>query len=348
MAIAFTNAPSGAYIGFAAGAYACIGVIFMFVLVFGLRARRNVKHEKVTSLPDGFSPLDVKRIFIGKTYPRRLTRALITYWAERGYIKVKQLTRNTVRIVRRTWMPNHDNDRAVFFDRGTYVREHDLFKIFMRKVGDGTPVNLNRPLFDRHECDLSGKYAVREDDGVYSAAHYSLKIFTIALCIVTALLAQMASGFNGGEFMGIVGVGTALIGLFVLMFVKDMPIVFKAIWCGGWLAGSTAFMFAGFTWASDPFGLVLTSVVLLYLGPLFIIRFVDYREKNNLDDYSDLVNYRKFLLFAPAAELRSLDYYKILPLLYAFRIKTIVKHKIGEVPPPDWYENESGAKGGLL
>ena len=184
---------------------------------------------------------------------------------------------------------------------------------------------------------------------MYSAKHYTLKIVTISLCIFAALLAQVYKVIAAPEnFIGIVGVGFACIGLAVLMFVKEMPIVFKTIWCGGWLAGSTVAMCAGISWTHDPLGLSVTAIALLYVGPLFLVRFVDYREKNNLSDYSDLVNYRRFLLFAPAAELRSLDYYKVLPMLYAFRIKRLVAHKFGEQPLPDWYVNETGKKGVLL
>lgn len=351
MSFCFVNANSdnAVYYGFAAGVYGIIAVIFAFVLIFGLRAKRNVQREKVSSLSDGFSPLDVKRIFIGKTYPRRLTRALIAYWGECGYIKVKQLSRNTVRIVKIKNMPRHDNDKAVFFDRGTYVRECDLFDILMTNVRSGKPVNLNRPLFTKNEANVTQSYAVREDDGVYSAKHYTLKIVTIVLCIVAALLAQIANSIAAPEnFVGIVGVGFACIGLSVLMFVRDMPVAFKAGWCGGWLAGSTVAMCVGFSWERDPLCLIVTSIVLLYVGPLFLVRFVDYREKINLSDYSDLVNYRKFLLFAPAAELRSCDYYKVLPFLYAFRIKPLVRRKFGEQPLPDWYVDETGKKGVLL
>ncbi|MDE6401344.1 MAG: DUF2207 domain-containing protein [Clostridiales bacterium] len=351
MSFVFTNSTVGGdpiYYGFVGGVYGIIAVIFAFVLIFGLRARRNVKKEKITALPDGFSPLDVKRIFIGKTYPRRLTRALIAYWGECGYIKVKQLSRNTVRIIKKKDMPPHD-DGAVFFDRGTYVRECDLFAILMKHIKNGKPVKLNRPLFNKYEAQVTQSYAVREDDGVYSSKHYTLKIVTIALCIVAALLAQISNVIGAPEnFVGIVGVGFACIGLTVLMFVRDMPIAFKTVWCGGWLAGSTVAMCVGFSWAHDPLGLTLTSIILLYVGPLFLIRFVDYREKINLSDYSDLINYRRFLLFAPAAEVRLCDYYKVLPFLYAFRIKPFVRRKFGEQPLPDWYVNETGKKGVLL
>lgn len=226
------------YYTFVAAVYGIIAVIFAFVLIFGLRAKRNVKHEKITRMPDGFSPLDVKRIFIGKTYPQRLTRALIAYWGERGYIKVKQLSRNTVRIIKLKGMPKHDSDDALFFDRGTYVRENALFQLLIKRTRNGKPVNLNRAIFTKDDARLMRDYAVREDEGVYSAKHYTLKIVTIALCIFAALLAQVYKVIAAPEnFIGIVGVGFACIGLAVLMFVKEMPIVFKTIWCGGVACG---------------------------------------------------------------------------------------------------------------
>ena len=343
-----TQSVGATYYAFVTAVYGIIAVLFSFVIIFGLRARRCVKKQKIEALPKGFSPLDVKRIFIGKTYPRKLTKALIAYWGERGYIKVKQLSHNTVRIIRKSWMPEHD-DGAVFFDRGTYVRERDLFNILMKKVAHGCPVKLNRPLFDKSEADGAiNAYAVREDEGVYSAKHYSLKIASIALCIISALVAQIYNGISSGSYLGILGVGTSCRGLFVLLFVKDAPVFFKTIWCGGWLAGSTAIMWSSISWAYDPLGLTVTSIVLLFAGPLFLIRFVDYREKNNLSEYSDLVNYRRFLLRAPAAELRTHDYYAALPILYALRIKFLVAHKFGKQAPPDWYVNESGSNGGLL
>ena len=43
------------YYIFAGLIYACILAILLLVLVFGLRARRNVKHEKVTALAKGFT-----------------------------------------------------------------------------------------------------------------------------------------------------------------------------------------------------------------------------------------------------------------------------------------------------
>lgn len=336
---------------FAAGIYGCILVICLLALIFGRRARRNVKRETVTKLPDGFSPLDVKRIFIGKTYPRRLTRALITYWAQCGYISVKFVSKYKVRIYKLKDMPLHNEAGAFFFDRGTYVRERDLFWYVIKKAKDGKEFNLYRSMFTKEELkSISGKYATREDEGVYTARHYRLKLLTLALSIIPFILADLWLSIFTGVYVNLILIGTAIIGLFVFMFVRDMPILFKLIWCGMWLGVSIGAVIAFYTGDNiyNPLGIQYAAVGIFFLGSLFLIRFVDYREKNNLAEYSDLINYRKYLLFSPRAELDKLDYYEVLPYLYAFGIKALVKHKFEKRRPPKWYSGDAECKGALL
>ena len=339
------------YNGFAAGIYGCVAVILILALIFGLRAKRNVKKEVVTKMPDGFSPLDVQRIFIGKTYPRRLTSALITHWAQMGYIKVKYLSKHTVRVTKIKDMPMHFDKDAVFFDRGTYVRERELFKAAMKKAAGGKPINIHAPLFKKETVtNISKEFAVREDEGVYSSTHYTLKLVTFALSILPLLLSAVLLGLLVGNYMTILLFFTALIGLIVLMFVKGMPIIFKAIWCGMWLGasvGGSLAMWIG-SGVNDYLGVIYVAVILLFVGPIVLIRFVDYREKNNLSDYSDLVNYRKFLLRAAADELSGDDYYAALPFLHTFNIKWIVGRKFKGLPPPKWYTGDSENAGWLL
>lgn len=337
------------YYIFAGLIYACILAILLLVFVFGLRARRNVKHEKVTALAKGFSPLDVQRIFIGKTYPRRLTRALIVHWAQMGYIRVKHLDRNRVRLVLVNAPPNHADPDAVFFDRGVYVRECDLFvRLFDKR--NSVEVNLNRAMFTRNQVqNVNSAYAVREDEGVYSSAHYALKVLTTVLSVVPFFLASI--------YLFIVETGNAgaiicpfmmCMGLFFFRFVRDVP-MFPRVAVGLSFGGSGVGVIVGYyTQISDPFGIGYTAVAILFIGSLILIRFVDYREKNNLSDYSDLVNYRKYLLFARKSELFALDYYAVLPYLYAFNIKPLVKRKFNCNELPPWYVSESGKRGKLL
>lgn len=335
------------YYIFVALVYGCIAVICLLALFFGLRAKRNVKRERVTRLPDGLSPLDVQRIFIGKTYPRRITEALLTYWARRGYIKLKYVDRSHVSVILLEKMPLHHLAKAVFFDRGTYVRERKLFELLINKTKSGEPVNIHRPLFTKQEVkNINEGFAVREDEGVYSATHYTLKIITLILSALPFALCVLWTGLSSGNYVGFVLLGTATIGMIVLMFVRDMPIPFKIVWCGMWLGASVGGMIAFTTAAYDPFGLAYAAAVMLFLGAIGLRQFVDYREKNNLADYSDLVNYRKFLLFAPAEELAALDYSEALPFLHVFRIKWLAKRKYNCVLPPEMYEGE--ADGGLL
>lgn len=339
----------GLYYAVIACVYGCIATIIVLAVIYGSRARRNVKNESVTKLPDGFSPLDVKRIFIGKTYPRRLTRALIAHWAQCGYITVKYASRFKVTIRKIKNMPPHFSDDAVFFDRGTYVRERDLFMLMTEKAARGESINLLKPLFTKAEVNtVNNSYAVREDEGVYTAKHYRLKVLTLALSVIPLAIAAVWIGVNSGVFMTFALVGTAIIGMSVLMFVRGMPILFKAVWCGMWLGCSIGGIIAFSHMAYDPYGTVYAAVVIFFVGPLVLRRFADYREKINLAEYSALINYRKYLLRAHDYELCKQDYYAALPFLYAFGIKPFVKRKFGEQPPPKWYKSDGGERSALL
>lgn len=339
------------YYGFAAGIYACVVAILVLALVFGLRAKRNVKKETVTKMPKGFSPLDVQRIFIGKTYPRRLTSALIIHWAQMGYIKVKYVSKHKVQLTKKKNMPPHYSDKAVFFDRGTYVREHELFNEVMRKAAGGKPINIHLPLVSRLTATgINNDFAMREYVGVYSSLHYTLKIITFALSVLPLLLSAILVGVLTGIYIGLLMFFMAMIGLIALIFARGMPIIFKVVWCGMWLGVSIGWSIV--MWIdlgiNDYLGVNYVAIALLFVGPILLIRFVDYREKINLDDYSDLVNYKKFLLKSGADELSADDYYAALPFLHTFNIKWIVGRRFKGLPPPKWYEGDSEGKGWLL
>lgn len=333
----------------AAGAsYACIVVICILALVYGLRARAYVKHEKITALPRGFSPLDVQRIFIGKTYPRKLTRALIVHWAQLGYIRVAQVGRNTVRLKLINTPPYHTHKDAAFFDRGTYVRERDLFTELFGDGGAEITVNVKKPLFTRKTVKKINKsYAAREDEGVYSSKHYKLKVFTFALSVLPFLFCGLYV-CAAGSFVGALLPFLMIVGMFVLRFMLEIPFVFRLIWSDGFVLTSVVLMVVSVNGAFDPFGLAYSSVAALFIGSFILIRFVDHREKNNLSDYSDFVNYKKFLLYSRGKELEGINYYDALPFIYAYGIKPFVKRKFSSSVPPEWYSDETGKGGTLL
>ena len=333
---------------FAVGVYACIFVICILALVYGLRARANVKKEKVTALPRGFSPLDVQRIFIGKTYPRKLTRALLVHWAQMGYIRITYVSANTVKVTCLRKPLTHSDKNAEFFDRGTYVRERDLFNELFKRQGFQTDVKLNRPLISRSEVKrINDRYAVREDEGVYSSKHYKLKVLTFILCIVPFFLCGIYLCATGA-YQGIVFPFMMFMGLFVFRFMREIPFWFRLIWSSGWVVPAVALNIVTFNGIFDPWGLAYASTVILFVGSYGLIQFVDYREKNNLADYSDLVNYKRFLLFSNKDKLRDINYYDALPFLYAFKIKFLVKRKFNRGDMPEWFVNESGKRWNLL
>ena len=329
--------------------YACILLICILALYYGFRARRNVKREKITALPRGFSPLDIQRIFIGKTYPRKLTRALIVHWAQLGFVRVKYVSKYRVTLTCRRPMPTHSDDKAVFFDRGTYVRERDLFNKIFKNQGSQITVNINKPLISRSDAKYisSEAYAAREDEGVYSTKHYKLKVFTYILSFLpfTACGIYMCAA---GAMQGVILPFMIIIGTFVFRFILEIPFWFRLIWSSAWTITPAVLMIVYFSDAFDPFLLGWVSVATLFIGSFFLIRFVDFREKQNLSDYSDLVNFKKFLLFSGRTRLGSVDYYEVLPYLYAFNIKFLVKRKFMREVLPEWFVSEDGKRGSLL
>lgn len=328
--------------------YACILTILILAFVYGFRARANVKREKITALSRGFSPLDVQRIFIGKTYPRKLTRALIVHWAQLGYIRVTYVSRYRVKLTCRKMLPAHNDEEAVFFDRGTYVRERDVFNRLFKRQGAEITVSLNKPLITSYQAkSINNGYATREDEGVYSSKHYKLKVFTFILSLAPFFLCGLYMCITS-SFAAIIFPFMMLLGMFVFRFVRQIPFWFRFIWSFMWVAPAVAFMIATFNEMFDPWGLAYASVGILFIGSFILIQFVDYREKNNLADYSDLVNFRKFLLFSGREKLNGIDYYEVLPYLYAFNIKPFVKHKFNKDRLPEWFVSTDGKGGSLL
>lgn len=332
----------------AVAVYACILVICILATVFGLRARAYVKREKVTELPRGFSPLDVQRIFIGKTYPRKLTRALLVHWAQMGYIRVTYVSANKVKVTCLRKPLTHSGKKAVFFDRGTYVRERDLFNELFKRQGFETIVNLNRPLISRSEVKrINDRYAVREDEGVYSSTHYKLKVLTFVLSLAPFFLCGIYLCVTGA-YQAIVFPFMMFMGLFVFRFMREIPFLFRLVWSSGWVAPAVALMIVTFNGIFDPWGLAYASTAILFAGSYVLIQFVDYREKNNLADYSDLVNYKKYLLFSSKEKLREVNYFDVLPYLYSFKIKFLVKRKFNRDELPEWFVNVEGKRWNLL
>ena len=332
----------------AVAVYACILVLCILAVIYGLRARAYVKKEKVTALPRGFSPLDVQRVFIGKTYPRRLTRALIVHWAQMGYIRVEQLSRYTVRLVCLNKPPVHSDKDAAFFDRGTYVRERDIFNALFARQGEQIVVNIYKPLIPKEKVkNINNRYAVREDEGVYSAKHYRLKVASFIISFAPFVICGIYMCITG-SVAGIIPPFMMMLGLFVFRFVREIPFAFRFIWSMMWVAGAAGVMIAFFNSIFDPWCMAYVSTAFLFVGSYILVQFIDHREKNNLADYSDLVNFRKFLLFSGRDKLQGVDYYQVLPYLYAFNIKPFVKGKFNTQRLPDWYVCTDGKRGSLL
>ena len=188
---------------------------------------------------------------------------------------------------------------------------------------------------------------MREDEGVYSSKHYKLKIFTFILSLLPFFFCGIYLCVVG-TIPGIIFPFMTLLGMFFFRFVREVPLGFRILWGSPWVIASTVMMIVLYSKFFDPFRLAWISVLMLFIGTYLLIRFVDYREKNNLSDYSDLINYKKFLLFSGKDKLDGVNYYEALPYIYAFNIKFFVKRKFNTLELPDWFVSETGERGTLF
>ena len=333
------------YIIAAVLSWGCIATVLVFDVAFGLRARFRVKRERVTSLPEGFSPLDYQRVMKGKTHPERLTRALLIWWAQRGYITIKQEDAWTVTVKRIKDMPPHTE--ATFFDRGTYVREREIFN-FVFSGKKTHRIKLNKPLITRANAEKINKsFAIGENEGVFGAGHFLLKIVTQVLCFVPYFLAIAWAAYDTGDIALYVGVSIfSVIGVIALKYFFAVPpqirIPFFTLWGG---APYVALITTYFGTVDDPWYFGVAALAFYALGTFIFLLFADYREKENLKDYSTLYNYKQYLLFVSKKAVDRDAYYDILPMLYTMHIAFLFKRKFRTEQLPPWY---SGEKGGTL
>ena len=334
------------YIIAATISWGCILTVLVFDVVFGLRARFRVRRERVTSLPAGFSPLDYQRVMKGKTRPDRLTRALLVWWAQRGYIEIEYKTASIVKVRKINDMPPHEE--AQFYDRGTYVREREIFYFVFR---DKAPkqINLNKPLISRKSAEAINKsFSIGENEGVFGTGHFLLKIVTQILCFAPYFLAVSWGAVSSED--GVIYIALSIfsvIGVVALKYFTAVPpqirIPFFSLWGG---APYIATMITYFKNIYDPWYFGVSAILFYALGTFFFLLFADYREKENLKEYSDLYNFRQYLLFVNKKAVERDRYYEILPMLYAMNLAFLLKGKFRSEQLPEWYRGGTGR--GLL
>lgn len=336
------------YVIAAAISWGCIATVLVFDIVFGLRGFFHVKRENITELPKGFSPLDYQRVMRAKTSPHRLTRALLVWWAQRGYLRIEGRGGSTVRVWKLKNMPPHD--KAEFYDRGTYVREKEIFDYVFSGVNLETgykDININVPLVGRKSGEAINKsFAIGENEGVFGTGHFLLKIITQALCIVPYFLAIAWASINHTDNRGLyIGLSIfSVIGVLALKYLTPLPAGIRYPFFAIWGGVPYCALFGSYARnVYDPWYFGYAALVFYAVGTFILILFADYREKENLEDYSMLYNYRKHLFFLPKKAVDPEDYYEILPFLYTIRLAPVLKPKFRSEKLPDWYQGKKGA-----
>ena len=334
------------YVIAAAISWGCIATVLIFDIVFGLRGLFHVKRETITELPKGFSPLDYQRVMRAKTSPHRLTRALLVWWAQKGYIRIEGRGGSTVRVWKIQNMPPHEE--AEFFDRGTYVREREIFN-YVFPDASFKDIDLHKPLVGSKSAQAINKsFSIGENEGVFGAGHFILKIVTQVLCIVPYFLAIAWGSINDTHSQGLyIGLSIfSVIGVLALKYLTVVPAGIRYPFFAIWGGAPYAALFSSYVQnVNDPWYFGYAALAFYAVGTFIMILFADYREKENLKDYSMLFNYRTRLFLLPQKAADPEEYYNILPFLYTIRFAFILKGKFRSEKLPDWYQ---GKKGGLL
>lgn len=107
-------------------------VVLAAILIFFIVKRRKLPIVEVVefSAPNGLTPAEVGYINDGKLTGDEIS-ALIVYWASKGYVKLKQITDKSVKIIKIREMPNNAKEHeklffASLFSGKTEVLSNDL------------------------------------------------------------------------------------------------------------------------------------------------------------------------------------------------------------------------------
>ncbi|MDE7395925.1 MAG: hypothetical protein K2M95_07395, partial [Clostridiales bacterium] len=208
---------------------------------------------------------------------------------------------------------------------------------------NATTVWPNKPLLSRDEEKvLRDEYAVREDEGVYGKAHYMLKLTVqilalvpVVLCVIWACIYDSA---NAGMAMMLIFI---FIGVLAMRYLKVVPAGFRYPFFAVWGGVPTGMFAAGYAKSTyDPLHIGIAAGVFIVLCTFVLIQFIDVREKNNLEEYSDIVCVKRYLRSVSKHHLKRDDFAAFLPIIYTLPSLRLYKGKFRFCNVPEWFEGD--------
>lgn len=305
--------------------------------------------------PDGYSPLDVARVYRGRIRPKDFA-ALILYWVSLGLIDLRPKGKKDFILTRKEKFPTipaTDDEREA-----TKRKERNYYNALfggLRRVN--RPTEFHTDIAKRRQLPASLKKAVNALYGVKNGsvgALVGVRIAGHALATLPMLLLIFWKGSIGGSFVTVMIMLFPLIALMVAMYVP-MPIVFKVVWCSLFGGPTFAIVISQIHCAYDICAWVIVAAIVFALGNI-LARFIIIVPRDDKQLIGRILGFKRFLVTAELDKLEALVaetpeyFFDILPYCYVFGITKKMERKFSTlgIPPQQFpVESYSGLCRGL-
>lgn len=339
--------PSGFYIALIPIFIVCILGVAVCVLINRM-GRRCVKTPEFYA-PEGYSPLDVARVYRGKILPKDFA-SLVISWASIGLVKIEFVTKRHIILHKLKNYPDLKSDEplykykklekkyfeAIFEDGNTFdTKEHKGLK------GALCTIKIRKAVGKIYEASAENRTAM--------ALKYKFPMQILALLPLILFVAWQISS----------GVGSAILFMLlfpiigILVFVHaPIPLWFKIIWCGGFGGVPLYFMATNFLLlVYDVYYLFYIALAIAILGS-YSLRLIVINTPQEKKALGKVLGFKNFLVTAELEKLEMLIhddpeyFYNILPYCYVFGITHKMEKKFKELhaPMPE-YISEYGYAG---
>lgn len=305
--------------------------------------------------PEGYSPLDVARVYRGRIRPKDFA-ALILYWVSLGLIKLRPKGKKDFILTRKEKFPTiHKTEDA--YEKSKRKEGNYFNALFGGQRRIDRPSEFHTDIAKRRKMPQSFKNAVNalyEVDRGKLGASVGVRIAGHVLATLPLLLLICWKGSIGGSFVPIMIMLFPLIALLVALYVP-MPIAFKVIWCSLFGGPTFVMIFGSIYCAYDICAWVIVASLVFVLGNV-LARFIIFVPRDDKQLIGRVLGFKRFLVTAELDKLEALVaetpeyFFDILPFCYVFGITKKMERKfrtLGMPPQPIPAESYSGLCHGL-
>lgn len=314
------------------------------VVCFVKKRRKNLIVEVVEfKAPEGLTPADVGYINDGKLSGDEIS-ALIVFWASKGYVKLKQVGDEKIKITKIKDLPQGAKQHEKLFFEGLFLHNNEVMSdnLNFSDPALGYKIEASVEKDSRHLFDKTA-------NTIFSV----LSLFVVVIFGLTLLKNFLQAHYWGWNLVaGVLFVLLIAIGLFVYpsnIKMKAKRTRKKHFWLFllnllSILGGSVGFMFFIEPY-SDVFGARFYLIVLLLACVLLYPRIEIYTEAGR-KCMGKILGLKKYIMVAEKDRIEMLAeenpelFFEILPFAYVLGVSDEFMKKFDnvEIAQPVWYE----------